>query len=170
MSFKIDYSKISDTNVQDGDYEVLISKVEEGANPNTGSEYVNFDMVIRNDIADQKFQNAHVFYRVYRNKQTGEYPDSMIFQVAKAAGMNDGKQYNSFEEFMNDMAGKPLKVRVKNETSDYKGKTYENLNVKRWGITHYPDVQHQWPTDMQPQSATKNTDDAITIDDEEMPF
>ena len=29
------------------------------------------------------------------------------------------------------LVGKPLKVTVKNETSEYNGKTYENLNVKR---------------------------------------
>lgn len=174
MSFKVDYSKITDTNVENGDYEVLISNVEEGANQNTGAEYVNFDMVIRNDISDQKFQNAHVFHRIYRNKKTGEYPDSMIFQIAKAAGMEDGKQYNSFEDFMNDMVGKPLKVRVRNESSEYKGKTYENLNVKRWGKTNFPSVQHVWPDKMKPQNNTNpqaaQNKETIDIQDDDLPF
>ena len=56
MSFQLDFSKISNTSVADGDYEAVISNVNEDANAN-GTEFVNFDMVIRNDVTEQKFQN-----------------------------------------------------------------------------------------------------------------
>lgn len=168
MSFQLDFSKISNTSVADGDYEAVISNVNEDANAN-GTEFVNFDMVIRNDVTEQKFQNAHVFHRIYRNKQTNEFPQGMIFQVAKAAGMQDGKKYNSFEDFMNDMIGKPVKLRVKNESSEYQGKTYQNLNVKRWGKTQYPIVAHKWPAGMEPKAVSADKP-SIEISDDDIPF
>ena len=51
--------------------------------------------------------------------------------LAKQSGIPDGTKFNSLDDYLNMLVGKPLKVTVKNKTSEYNGKTYENLDVKR---------------------------------------
>ena len=49
-AFKVDYNEAQDFGaVPDGDYEVVIFNVTEDASKG-GTEFINFDMVIRNDI------------------------------------------------------------------------------------------------------------------------
>ncbi|EQC70379.1 Single stranded DNA-binding protein [Streptococcus sp. HSISS2] len=58
--------------------------------------------------------------------------------LAKAAGIPDGTKFTSLEDYLNQLEGKALKVTVKNEKSEWQGKTYENLNVKRMEVTELP--------------------------------
>lgn len=179
MSFKLDFSETKDfPDVQDGDYECVISNVLQDANPNTGTEFINFDLVIRNDIK-QPFTNSHIFQRIYRAKDTQKYPKNYLMRIAQAAGLTDGKEYNSFEDFMKDFVGKPLLVRVKNETSEYNGKTYTNLNIKRWNKTKFPDVNHKWPDrmnpnlikdDVLPDPMAGDAADTPEVNDDDLPF
>lgn len=164
--FDLDFSQITDTNIENGDYEVVIGKVYEDATKG-GAEYINFDMTIRNDINDQKFQNAHIFNRIFRSKETNKYPQGMLLQIAKASGLKDGMHYDSFDDFMKDMVGKPVKVRVRNEKSESNGNTYTNLNVKRWGETKFPNVQHQWAKGQAPAGSSN---DVIDIEPDDLPF
>ena len=55
--------------------------------------------------------------------------------LAKASGIPDGTKFSSLEDYLNQLEGKALKVTVKNEKSEWQGKTYENLNVKRLEVT-----------------------------------
>ncbi len=66
-AFKVDYNEAQDFGaVPDGDYEVVIFNVTEGAS-NGGTEFINFDMVIRNDIKQPR-QNSHLFHRVWKRR------------------------------------------------------------------------------------------------------
>ena len=58
--------------------------------------------------------------------------------LAKAAGIPDGTKFSSLEDYLGQLVGKTLKVTVKNEKSEWQGKTYENLNVKRMEVTELP--------------------------------
>ena len=58
--------------------------------------------------------------------------------LAKAAGIPDGTKFSSLEDYLKQLEGKALKVTVKNEKSEWQGKTYENLNVKRLEVTDIP--------------------------------
>lgn len=175
MSFKLDFSENEDfPEVKDGDYEVVMSNVQEDANPNTGTEFINFDMIIRNDIK-QGFQNSHIFQRIYRNKTTNKYPQKFIMRIAEAFSLEDGKSYNNFDDFMKDFLAKPAKLRVKNESSDYDGKTYNNLNVKRWTKTDFPQLQHKWPDKTNPNKLKNddpfaNNGQEVEISDSDLPF
>lgn len=170
MAFTLDFSKVKDTKVENGTYECVVNNVSEGATP-SGAEYMNFDLIIRNDIK-QKTQNFHIFQRVWRAKDTGKYNVSMINTIAKACSMSDGKSYNSLEDLFNDFIGNPVRVTVKNETSEWKGNKYENLNVKRWEVTKFPNVQHQWKEKPQKATSTPASDDKpeIEVKDEDLPF
>ena len=166
MAFTLDFSKADEGNVADGTYETVISTVAEDA-AKTGTEFLNFDLIVRNDV-DQKFKNSHIFQKIYRNKETGKYPEGRLMAIAKAAGLNDGKHYNSFEDFCNDFQGQPIQVTVRTNTSEYQGKTYTDLNVTRggWKKTAFPQVQHQWKKGMEPTSATP----AVDVSDDDLPF
>ena len=155
-------------DVQDGVYEVVIESVVEDANANTGTEFTNFTMVIRNDL-DQPHKNSKVWERIWKAKATGKYNMMMFNTIGKAAQLENGKSYSSFEELLADYEGKPVQVLLKNETSEYNGKTYENLNVKKWTPTKFPNVQHQFKGKKSSGGETKPFD-GVTIDDNALPF
>lgn len=162
-AFKVDYNEAQEFgNVADGDYEVVVARVNEDATKG-GAEFINFDLVIRNDIS-QPFANSHVFHKIWKAKETGKYNRGSVMNLAKMFQLPDGKEYPSFEDFLNDFHLKTAKIRVKNETSEYNGKTYENLNVKKFGLTSFPSLQHQFKGSVAP------TRPSIDISDDDLPF
>lgn len=171
--FDLDFSKANDGNIQDGTYETVIAFVKEDANQNTGTEFINFDLIVRNDL-DQKYKNSHVFHRVWRAKETGKYNQGMLMAIAKAAGMQDGKHYNSFDDFMHDFTGQPVKITVRNKTREYNGKTYDDVNITRWASTDFPQVAHKWKDGTAPQSAGSNQfgnqTEVVDVSDDDLPF
>lgn len=166
MSFTLDFSKANNGTIADGTYEAVIFNVLEDATPG-GAEYMNFDMIVRNDV-QQPYQNSHIFQRVWRAKDTGKYNAGMINTIAQAANLADGKSYQSLKDLMSDFINHPVKVTVKNEKNEYKGKTYDDLNVKRWSKSDYPNVQHQFKSGAVPQPSAPNTD--TTVEDDDLPF
>src|SRR5699024_6440435 len=167
----LDFNNTLQGDIKDGVYEVVIDHAREDATQ-SGAEFTNFQMTIRNDL-DQPHKNQKIWERIFKAKATGRYNMMMFNTIGKAAGLQSGKVYNSFDELLQDYAGKPLQVMVKNETSEYNGKTYENLNVKQWKTTKFPDVQHQWKqsNDSNNQSDPfQNNGHAIDIQDNDLPF
>lgn len=163
MGFKVDYSEAQEFGtVADGDYEVVVFNAHEDATKG-GAEFINFDLIIRNDI-QQSFKNSHLFHRVWKSKETNKYNKGMVMALAKAFQLPDGKEYQSFDDFLNDFAMRVGKVRVKNEESEYNGKKYENTNIKKFGSSEFPNLQHQF------KSKTESPASAITIQDDDLPF
>jgi hypothetical protein len=167
----LDFNNTLQGDIKDGVYEVVIDHAREDATQ-SGAEFTNFQMTVRNDL-DQPHKNQKIWERIFKAKATGKYNMMMFNTIGKAAGLQSGKVYNSFDELLQDYAGKPLQVMVKNETSERNGKTYENLNVKQWNPTKFPDVQHQWKqsNDSNNQSDPyQNNGQAIDIPDSNLPF
>ena len=102
-----------------------------------GADYLDIRFRIRKDF-QQEFQNNIIFYRIFAKKEDGKYPVASIMNLAKASGIPDGTKFSSLEDYLNQLEGKALKVTVKNEKSEWQGKTYENLNVKRLEVTDIP--------------------------------
>ena len=143
MAFQFDFNnKFEGTGLKDGEYEVLIQNVVESATA-SGAEYIDMPLVVRNDVA-QEGKNALIFHKIWKKKADGKYDVRSLNTIGYAAKMDPNKQYNSLQDVFNDLKGKPVIVRVKNEESTYNGKTYNNLNVKFWKETKFPNVQHQW--------------------------
>lgn len=140
MVFKFDFEDTFEGGLADGTYEVVIKSMTETATP-SGAEHISVVLVVRNDV-EQKGKNALIFHNIWKAKATGKYNKSMINTIGKYARMSADKEYNSLQDVFDDLERKPLKVTVKNESSEYNGKTYENLNVKNWGFTGLPNVQH----------------------------
>lgn len=172
--FSLDFNNTFEgyQKIENGVYEVVIDHASEDAS-RSGSEFTNFQMTIRNDL-DQPFKNQKIWHRVWKAKATGTYNMTMFNTIGKAAGLQSGKVYNSFEELLSDYRGKPVQVYVENETSEYNGKTYENLNVKQWKETKFPSVQHQFKQSNDNNNQTNNNpfDNGVPVDinDDDLPF
>lgn len=170
--FDLDFSEIKGMSVTDGTYEAVINSVAEDATKG-GTQFINLDLIIRNDIKNQSFANAHIFTRVFKSKQSGKYPKGIIFTIARAAGMPDKTHFDSLEDFFQKLWHRPVLVTVKNEKSEYNGKTYENLNVKRWEISKFPEVQHKFKESNKETDSTDpfaNGGQSIDISDDQLPF
>lgn len=157
--------------IEDGTYEVIIQSAQEDAAA-SGTVFTNFTMVVRNDV-QQKYQNQKIWHRVWKAKETGKYNMLMFNTIGKAAKLENGKRYMTMDDLLNDFFGKPLKITVKNETSEYNGKTYENLNVKVWAETAFPNVQHQWKDkkqDAQAMTFQQQQQSGVPVTDDDLPF
>nr|DAK19964.1 MAG TPA: Protein of unknown function (DUF669) [Caudoviricetes sp.] len=169
MVFQFDYNDTYADGLADGWYEVVIQSATESATEK-GSEYIDIPMVVRNDVP-QNGKNGLIFHKIWKKKDTGKYNLTAINTLGKAAKMDATKQYKSLNEVLADLQGKALKVRVKNETSEYNGKTYENLNIKGMKETEFPNVQHVWK-----QKTTGNANPLageghpININEDDLPF
>ena len=128
--FAVDYSKAQEfASITDGTYETFVDKAEQDAT-SRGTDFMNIHLRIRSDF-EQEFKNNVIFHRIYTKKADGKYPEGVVMNLAKQAGIPDGTPFNSVDDYLKALIGKPLKVTVKNEKSESDGKTYENLRVKR---------------------------------------
>lgn len=163
-AFKLDFENTFDggsKKVEDGTYEVVIEKAQEGATP-SGAEYLDFWLRIRKDLK-QAHGGMVIFHKIWKGKDSGKYHAAMINTLGKSAQLQNGKTYNGLDDLLNDFVGKPLKATVKNETSEYNGKTYENTNVKFTEKTEFPDVQNV--------ETKQSANEAVsTIKDSDLPF
>lgn len=155
--------------IKDGNYEVIIDHVTEGATQ-TGSEYANVQMTIRNDL-DQPFTNNKVWHRIWKTKATGQYNMIMFNTIGNAIGLDSKKEYSGMDELLDDYERQPLLIFVKNEKSDYDGNVY--LEVKSWKKSKFPDVQHSFKGGgNKPKKDNEGPfkDNDINIDDSDLPF
>lgn len=168
--FNLDFNDTFEGGIKDGTYEVVFTKMAEDATQG-GTEYVDVRLTIRNDI-QQDHKNQIVFHKIWKAKATGKYYMPAFNTMGKATQLNPGKTYKSLEELFNDFLGKAVKVTVKNETSEYNGKTYENLNVKRWDKSGFPEVAHKFKAEDAPKQSNPfaNQDGPVDIKDSDLPF
>lgn len=159
--FNLDFNDKFEGGVADGKYEVVVNMVKEDATP-SGSEFVQVDLIIRNDV-QQKFSNAHIFHRIWKSKDTGKYNFKSFNTLGWAFRLQEGKNYKDLNDLLQDFLYKTALVTVKNETSEFNGKTYENLNVKRWEQSKFTNLQHQFKN-KEPQVQS------VDISDDDLPF
>lgn len=115
--------------IEDGTYEVYVAQAEQSATQN-GTDFLDIRLKIRDDF-QQKFRNNLIFDKIYVDKSTLEYPIWVLQMYCKAAKVPENTDIQTIEHFLDLIKGKSMKVTVKNETSEWNGKTYENLRVKK---------------------------------------
>ena len=72
------------------------------------------------------------------DKQVNGYGFGQVMALGKAAGLPDGKEYDSLQQFCEELVGKPLRATIKHE--EYNGKTQERVS---WlNPTKFPEVNH----------------------------
>ena len=140
--FSLDFNEVYEGtgSIADGDYEVVVNSCGENATP-SGAEYIEFDLIVRNDI-DQPSKNQHVFHKVWKAKADGKYNMKTFNTIGKACQLQNGKSYKSFDDLLSDYVRKMAVVNIKNEESEYNGKTYTNTNVKYFNKTKFPNLNH----------------------------
>ena len=170
MTFQLDHNDIFDANIPDGEYEVLILRAGENVTQG-GAEYAELDLVIRNDI-EQPNKNNHIFHKIWKAKATGEYSPKSFNIVGKAAQLPNGKVYSSLDELFREFEGKAVRVKIKNETSEYNGKTYENVNVKAWDKTRIEGAVRHVNKDQAAKEAANQafSGGQLDISDDDLPF
>lgn len=156
MGFKANQSEATQqSNIKpEGDYECLIQSVEERITRN-GATGLNVAMVIRNDV-QQNYKNAYIFHTLWKRKEPTEadkqvngYGFGQVMALVKAAGLPDGKEYDSLHQFCEELVGKPLRVTIKHE--EYKGNMQERVS---WlNPTKFSEVNHI----AKPKAVTENT-------------
>ncbi|HFI0300008.1 TPA: DUF669 domain-containing protein [Streptococcus suis] len=131
------------SSIEDGTYEVFISHVEQSASKGKGgTDFLDIRLKIREDF-QQKFRNNLIFDKIWINKETLQYPEFALQRYAKAVKLPENIEIQTVEQFLNLIKGKNLKVTVKNEQSEYNGKTYDNLNIKKYEQSELPPVAVQ---------------------------
>jgi hypothetical protein len=134
---EIDYNKASDFGgIKDGTYEVKLNGPRIDATP-AGTEHLNIRMQIRDDV-QQHHQGQYIFHKIWMRKKTGKYDDGDLIYLARQAGIEEGTVFKSIDDYLEMLDGRVLRVYVKNETSTYNQKNYNNLNVKRMMETVHP--------------------------------
>lgn len=161
MAFSLNFNDVFESNnrIADGTYEVVINWARENATPG-GAEFIEFDLIVRNDV-DQPYKNAHIFHKVWKSKADGKYNMKQFNTIAKACKLENGKSYASINDLLLDFTFKTAQVTIKNETSEYMGKTYENTNVKFWNESRLIGCNHTF------KNTTPKT---MEIDNNDLPF
>lgn len=167
MGFQLDQTDVFEGGIKDGKYEIVVNRANEDATQG-GTEYAELDLIIRNDL-EQQHKNQHIFHKVWKAKATGKYNMRMFNTMGKACQLQNGKQYNSMDELLQDFVGKAAVVTVKNEESEYNGQTYQNLNVKQWEQTKFPNVQHQYKQG-ESNNTAQTSGGPIEVNDSDLPF
>ena len=173
MGFKFDSNEATQGNgiKPEGNYECIITKIEKRTTRN-GAEGINFSFVIRNDIENQKYKNAFLFHTIWKKKeptkadmQVEGYNFGQLMAMGKAAGLDEGKDYENLDEYLKDLDGKCILVTLKHE--EYNGQTQERVSYVN--PTKYPDCRHKFKKKIESDGyAFENTEDSI--DDEGVPF
>lgn len=122
--------------IQNGTYEVYVAQAEQSATQ-SGTNFLDIRLKIRDDY-QQKFRNNLIFDKIYVNKSTLQYPIWVLQMYCKATKIPENTDIQTIEQFLDLIKGKSLKVTVANETSEWNGKTYENLRVKKREQTELP--------------------------------
>ncbi len=158
MAFTTDFSQVQEhAEFKEQPYEMVVFDAKEEPNKN-GKKRVVIDFVVRNDVKQEK-QNAHLWDEQYPLTDTGKYHNGILMGKAKALGIPEGKQYETFEAFLADFKGKTAKVTVKLE--EFNGK--KNPKVRYMNASELPTCHHVWK-EKAPAANTPN------LDPDDLPF
>lgn len=147
--FKNDFSDaqkaVGFSQKPEGDYEVIVMSAEEKTFK-TGTVGLNFKFLIRNDV-EQPAQNSYLFHTFWKPKTQSKndrfvdgFSFSQMMWLAKQAGLENGKEYQNFNEFLKDFIGKCLGVTM--EYDEWKGKKQERI-VELFPTAH-PECKHKY--------------------------
>ena len=180
MGFKTNLSAATQNDAlkPEGDYECVITAIEERTTKN-GATGLNITMVIRNDVQGQRYGNACLFHTLWKRKEPTEfdmqvngYGFGQVMALGKAAGLPDGKDYDSLKQFCEELINKPVRATVKHD--EYNGKKREIISYIN--PTKYPDCKHQFKTSAQNTSAASTQQPSLAsfesevLSDDGVPF
>lgn len=126
----------------EGEYEVMIGKVAESVTP-WGKEYISIPMEIRRDV-QQPYGGGKIYHNINKSRnpntmdlEIGGYYFWRVMQLCEAVGIPSGTNFESLEDILRKISGKPVRVTLAHKKLD-NGKTYENIRAVK--PTQFPDI------------------------------
>lgn len=167
MSFlKTNYSNTQSNDyspLPEGEYEMLINKVQEQATP-SGSESLQIDLLVRTDLdgvqelkdTNAKYHKRHVFMDNWKRKATKQYDLDGLQYILQAIDIPEGTDINSVDDFMKLITGFAVRVFVKVGHDDYNDRDRNEVAPWNFSKTKYP--------------LDKQIDVAPSFDESQLPF
>lgn len=155
MSFKVDYNNTGTEPIKPGEYEVTPTKYDVQAAA-SGNMRVIFNYEVRSDVS-QPCQGQEIRFDNFTVTEKSMW---RFNQASKAAGIPDGIEFGSVEEWANTFLNRAVRVVVGERT--YDGKTFPE--VKSFKESQFP------------KSKTKSDDPfrddgrPIDISEDDLPF
>lgn len=150
MAFRIDSKAVSDYElIPEGEYEVIISKIEEKTSFSGSNTKLNFSLIIRNDV-EQECKNRYLFLEIWKkhnpngmDRQVNNYNFSHLMNVVKHCGIPDGTEFETVSDLCKELVNKCMKVSVHHEV--YNSKTSAKID-QLYGLsdTKFPECKHQF--------------------------
>jgi len=187
MGFKVNHKEAAQGNgiKPEGDYECIILKAEEKETKN-GKKNLSFALVVRNDV-EQNYKNAYIWHTLWKRKeptqsdmQVNGYSFGQIMAIGQSAGLPDGKDYDSLEDFCNDLLNRPIRVTIKHE--EWNGNMQERVSYVN--TTRFLNCQHKFkerskashtgyaekPQQLVNQAVQTQQQQFVDISDDDLPF
>lgn len=119
MFLQANYEDLAGQVISEGEYEVVIKTATQDAAAKSGTEFLNIQMQIRNDI-EQPHKNQIIFYSIWHLKEPkstdpGGFSGRNIQQMSKAVLIPTGAQIPTLDDWLNLITGRPVRVKVKHE-------------------------------------------------------
>lgn len=147
MAFGTNYSAAADYGIiPQGEYECIITNAEVRQTPSQKWK-VSLTLAIRNDV-QQGSQNRVLFIDIWRKKepnandaQVEGFNFAQLMNIAKAAAIPDGTNFESLADFLRTLVGRLLRVTVTHRA--YGGRTYEEIdNLRGLSPTKFQECRH----------------------------
>lgn len=171
----------------DGEYEIMATEGKWHAEENdqTKTPKANFTFIVRSDV-EQEGKGRKIFHDFYVSRDPEKVETSLGFieRFNMDLGVPDGVEFESQQQWINYVLGKPIRAKIGKRT--YNGKDY-NI-IKEFDSTQYATVNQQVAAQSQGQNAgteiptggagyTKVNNDPfangsgqIDISDDDLPF
>lgn len=123
MAIKMSYNT-GFTVTPEGIYTVLVEDISVETAKN-GNEYLALKLAVQNSESVKTIRMTY-----WQNQDTGEYRLYDLMNIAKAYGIPEETEYQSYDEFfaaLSKHSEKPISVRVEHYTSPNSGKVSINL-------------------------------------------
>lgn len=121
-------------DILNGCYEAIVGNVYNDGN------MIRIEFIIRNDVP-QRERNKVVTFPLFRNPNTGYYPEDILAVIEKALGIPKDEKYNNFNDYALKIIGKCCRITVRNE--NFKGRSV--LKIRKFERTEKPDCKHLPP-------------------------
>lgn len=117
-----------------GEYEVYVAACHFNATQG-GTEYLDLQLRVRDDL-EQPQKNRKVFEALWLSAKALEFTQRTMNIISKLCGIDDGKEYESLDQWGADITGKFMRVKVIHR----KGKDGypDKAKVSKWSDTTAP--------------------------------
>lgn len=141
MAFTTNYDEMDEQSLKPkGEYECVIKNAHE-TTTKSGAPCIAVDCSIRDDVENPC--RGMIFHNLWMRKKEnmtkadeacGGYSSKQIQSLSKAAGLPNGKSYESLADWCADLKGRPIRVVLEHDT--YNGRTRER--IKWFNVSKVP--------------------------------